>query len=65
MDLVYGRDTYRYGIMYNHANGQKEIWREDMTQSQAEGFVRDHESDGGRVGAFSIIRRTISKWEEA
>ncbi|QGF20234.1 hypothetical protein SEA_SIXAMA_55 [Gordonia phage Sixama] len=69
-DALATDDEFEYGIWrYPHPgkptpsltpNGF--LWMDDMSKEQAERWMNDWISDGGRPGAFSIVRRPRGEW---
>ena len=56
------RDTggFEYGI---RCSTDGKVHRNGMTLEEAKQWLDGWLVDGGREGAFSLIRRSISKWE--
>lgn len=55
-------DGYEYGIMQHGVAG---VHRWGMTAQEAGEWVASWEEDGGRAGAFYVVRRPVGTWEEA
>lgn len=51
---------FEYGIIHHT---DTEPHRERMTEATARAWIAEFEEDGGKAGAFRVIRRTIGPWE--
>lgn len=49
-----------YGVIHH---SDTEPHREHMTEATARAWIAEFEEDGGKVGAFRVIRRTIGPWD--
>lgn len=49
-----------YGVIHR---SDTEPHREHMTEATARAWIAEFEEDGGKAGAFRVIRRTIGPWE--
>ncbi len=55
--------TYEWGVVC--ARVPNEVHRDQMTEEQAREWVREFEDEGGKAGAFLVIRRPVGDWEIA
>lgn len=53
--------VYEYGVAF-HDESLDDPHRTGMTLTEAEKWIRGWEEDGGRPGAFYIIRREMQPW---
>ena len=57
--------AWEYGVRHVNDPESWEPHRSGMGEEDARDWVRDFEADGGKPGAFIVVRRQIGAWEDA